>query len=124
MFSTNNSSIISLNRNSKYKFSIIFTYNRSITINSNSSGNIQFKCNSNICIFRINKFITLIYFKYIYITNFNIMYFNISLIYSHNLNIWFNYISSIIIFLCNSCILSSSTNPYFRINYWVNSKFR
>ena len=27
MFSTNNSSIISLNRNSKYKFSIIFTYN-------------------------------------------------------------------------------------------------
>jgi hypothetical protein len=38
MFSTNNSSIISLNRNSKYKFSIIFTYNRSITINSNSFG--------------------------------------------------------------------------------------
>ena len=124
MFSSNISSIISLNRNSKYKFSIIFTYNRSITINSNNSGNIQFKSNSNFSILWINKFRTLIYFKYIYTTKFNIMYSNISLIYSHNLNIRFNYISSIIIFLCNSRILSSSTNPYFRINYWVNSKFR
>ena len=122
MFSSNISSIISLDRNSKYKFSIIFTYNRGITINSNNSGNIQFKSNSNFSILWINKFRTLIYFKYIYTTKFNIMYSNISLIYSHNLSIWFNYISSIIIFLCNSYILSSSTNPYFRINYWFNSK--
>ena len=122
MFSSNISSIISLNRNSKYKFSIIFTYNRSITINSNSSGNIQFKSNSNFSILWINKFRTLIYFKYIYTTKFNIMYSNISLIY--HILFRFNYISSIIIFLCNSCILYRSSNPYFRISNRFNSKIR